>query len=125
MVGANAGRRRIGPFVSVPDAMVVDHLWVQLHNGVEVDTHTLRDAASITVEDDVGLLDKLGEDLFAFRGERVDSDALLTLCDAHRRRLRHRSLEPDRIAPQRFDLDDPGALVGEHRAPEWPCVEGA
>lgn len=125
MVGAKRGTTAVGPVVAVADAVVVDDGGVQLHDRFEVDPHALCDTAPVAVQNDVGLLDQLGEDLLALIGKGIDSDALFALGDADRRRLGHRHLEPDRIAGQGFDLDHPGTMVGEHGAAEWTGVERA
>src|SRR5699024_4478482 len=93
----------------------VDELGIDDTEIILSETATLRGARTETVEDDIGILDDLPNDVTALVGGDVDANAFLAL---HHLRAggfgegHHRS---DDVALERFDFDDSGPEVGKNR----------
>ena len=96
----------------------VDDLVVDFLEHVIADAQLVHDAGAVVLDDDVGLLDHLEEELFALLGLQVQGDALLAAVDVgivHAVVVLLRAHGAGIVALARhLDLDDVGAVVGQH-----------
>ena len=96
----------------------VDDLVVDLLEHVIADAQLVHDAGAVVLDDDVGLLDHLEEELLALLGLQVQGDALLAAVDVgivHAVVVLLRTHGAGVVALARhLDLDDVGAVVGQH-----------
>ena len=116
MVGLNAARLAYGPAVPYEAACrytMSGLIWLTV---CVVDAEPFRRARPEVVQEGVGLGDQPVQDLLPGRGLQVDSDGFLAL---HRPdHVLVGDHPPERVAGRRFDLDDPGAQIGEQGAAE-------